>query len=176
MIEKLEIPKKYLFWIILPGVLAGIAAVIASIAVAILAFQMKSDPTIQTSQNNDLTILRQEISFRLEEIRTFLYRDPITAGPFYNATARLTAHGVGISEKYKDAELRTLLFELRQISPEKEKVIIENIQKLFDELSELGPKAPFSEIDPVDAQTLQLAREKFETIESEWQRILENYK
>lgn len=171
--EKLEIPKKYLFWIIFPGILAGIAAVITAIALLILARQMEPNTT---SQNNDLTILHQEISFRIEEIHSFLYQDPITAGPFYNATARQTAHGVGISEKYKDAELRTLLFELEQISPEKEKGTIENIRKLFDELAALGPTAPFSEIDPVDPQNLQAAREKFETIESEWQKILENYK
>lgn len=191
MIEKEDV-KKLKYWIILPGILAGIAAVITSVAIYNLSLQIveinqniatlqksqsQNDTTIQIipNQGKGLTTLHKEISFRIEEIHSILYQDPLTAGPLGNATQRQTAHGVGISEAYIDWELRTLLFELEQVSPDDEKIIIEKIRNLFDEFSNYGPEAPYSVTAPIDTLIIRSAREKFEEIENEWRNLLEKY-
>jgi hypothetical protein len=174
---KEEIRKLY-FWIMLPGILAGVAAVITSIAVLVLVLHPVG--TVQSEQqdiqNQEKDLLHKEINFRLEEIRSLLDREPLLAWQLRSATSRLTAHGVGISEAYVDTELRTLLFELEQISPDDEKVIIEKIRKLFNEFSSSSYEIPASDGALIDPQTAQLARDKFEEIENEWQTLLRKQK
>lgn len=105
-----------------------------------------------------------------------LDQEPMTKGVFYRATAAIGAHGVGISFEFKDWELRTLLFEIEQLTPEENQSYIQNIREWFEELERLGPQAPFSEAEPAEPQNLQLARAKFLQIEREWQNYLERSK
>jgi len=121
----------------------------------------------------DVDVMCKEVNYRLHEIHTFLDQEPINKGAFYNATARSTAHGVGISIKYKDAELKTLLFELELRVPEEDRPDLQHIRVLFEELAELGPQAPFSDGDPADPQNVLLARETLGQIELEWTKFLE---
>ena len=115
MNEKEEIRKLY-FWIILSAVLAGIAALVSSIAVLILVLRpVEVVQSAQQNQEKDLALLHEEITFRFEEIRSLLDHEPLISWQLRNATSSLTSHGVGVSERYIDTELKTLLFELEQI-------------------------------------------------------------
>jgi hypothetical protein len=117
--------------------------------------------------------MHREITFRLNEVRTFLENDPMTKSILHHATARIQAHGVGVSQEFKDWELRTLLFELEGITPQENQCHVQNMRDLFEELASLGPTAPFSEGEPADPQSVRSARDKFEEIEREWQIFLE---
>jgi len=172
MNEKEEIRKLY-FWIILSAVLAGTAAIVSSIAVLILV--LRPVGAVQ-NQDKDLTLLHEEITYRFEEIHSLLDHEPLLSWQLRNATSSLTSHGVGVSEKYIDTELRTLLFELEQISPDDEIASIEKIRTLFNEFSSPSYEIPASDGEVIEPATAQLAREKFAEIENEWQGILRKYK
>jgi hypothetical protein len=189
------------FWTTFVGALAGTATVITAMAVLILALHAAGviSPSIPVFRalppspehpplgltatpyptqaptaplDQDIAKMHMEIDFRLREIRSFLDQEPMTKGNLANATRRSQARGVGISERYKDTQLRTLLFELELAAPEETQHCIQNTRNLFEALAQLAPEAPYSEGTPADPQKVQLARDQFAEIESEWQRCI----
>ena len=124
-----------------------------------------------SEQDQRIARMHEEIILRLREIRKFLYQGQMTNRDLYNGTRRIEAHGVGVSEEFKDTELRTLLFELEQATPAKDQSHVQKIRSLFEELAELAPRAPFGDSDLPEPQRVQSARSKFDQIESEWQRL-----
>jgi hypothetical protein len=136
------------------------------------------DQSIGTPELNDKRslIMQKEISYRLQEIHSLLEQEPMTKGVFSRATGAIRAHGVGISYEFKDWELRTLLFEIEQITREENQSFIRNIRNWFEELERLEPEAPYSEDEPTDPQKVQSAREIFKQIESEWRLFVEQSK
>lgn len=86
---------------------------------------------------------------------------------------RIKTHGVGVSKEFKNTELRTLLFELEQVTNAKYRPYIQRIRSLFEELIKLAPQTPFRDSDPPDPQKVQLAQSKFAQITREWQRLEE---
>lgn len=164
------------FWMILPGILAGVAAIISSIAVLILVLQPRgaaqSEPQEAQNQEKGLTLLHKEITYRFEDMRSALDHEPLLTWQFRHAISGSTLNGVGISERYRDTQLKTLLFEVEQVSPDDEKTTIEEIRKLLDELSTTNYEIPASDGEVIDPEIAQWARDKFAEVEMKWQSIL----
>jgi hypothetical protein len=161
--NKGQIDKKWLIIVVIAVIAAG-----SGVASWLGLFSDICGPSVQDQR---ITIFHQEVTFRLQEIREFLYQDQMTNRDLYNATQRIEAHGVGLSAEFKDTELRTLLFEFEQASPAKNQAHLQNIRSLFEELARLGPPAPFVDSDLPNPQKVQSARIKFEQIEREWQSL-----
>jgi hypothetical protein len=126
-----------------------------------------------SEENQRITKMQEEISFRLNEIHKFLYQDQMTNRNLYNGTKRIEAKGVGVSQEFKEMNLQTLLFEFEQITSVKNQSYIQSIRNLFEELSELAPSVPFTDSDLADVHKVQSARAKFDRIEQLWQRIMQ---
>ena len=101
-----------------------------------------------------------------------LDHDPLLTWQFRRAIKGSTLNGVGISERYRDTQLKTLLFELEQVSPDDEKATIEEIRKLLDELATPNYKIPASDGEVIAPEIAQWARDKFAEVEMKWQSIL----
>jgi len=151
-------------------VMAVIALIAAGAGVAHW-LELFSDMVGPSEQDQRIDRMHEEIIFRLREIRKFLYQGQMTNRDLYNGSRRIEAHGVGVSEEFKDTELRTLLFELEQATPATDQSHVQKIRSLFEELAELAPRAPFGDSDLADPKRVQSARSKFDQIESEWQRL-----
>jgi len=168
--------RKLYFWMILPGILAGVAAIISSIAVLILILQpreaVQSKSQEMQNQEKGITLLHEEITYRFEDMRSSLDHEPLLTWQFRHAIAGSTLNGVGISERYRDTQLKTLLFELEQVSPDDEKAVIEEIRKLLDELAVPNYDIPASDGEVIDPEIAQWARDKFAEVEMKWQSIL----
>lgn len=126
------------------------------------------------AENEHIGLIYEEMDFRLQEIRGLLYKDEVTNRDLYAATMRVEAHGVGISQEFKDIQLRSLLFELEQLETAENREKLKDIRNLFEELAEVAPQAPFVDGDLADLQRVQLAREKFGQIESEFEYLKDN--
>ena len=129
------------------------------------------EPLKPAGHEQRISTLHAEITYRLQEIRTFLYQGQMTNRNLYDGTKRFEAHGVGVSAEFKDAELRTLLFKLAQITPARNRSHVQDMSDLFEELVALAPPAPFTDGDLADPQKVESARSKFNQIEREWQRL-----
>jgi hypothetical protein len=133
--------------------------------------ELFSDIFGPSAQDQRITTLRREITFRLQKIRRLLYQGQITNRDLNKATRLIEAHGVGLSAEFRDTELRTLLFEFEQATSAKNQARVQNIRSLFEELAELAPQAPYVDSDLPNPQQVQSARIKFEQIEREWQSL-----
>lgn len=123
-----------------------------------------------------ITLIQQEVSYRLQAIGALLEQEPLTQGNLYHATTAINAYNINISLEFQHWTLRTLLLSLEQATPEKNRSSLQKIRNGFEELGQLGPQNPFPETEPAAPQKVQAVRDLFNQIEAEWQFFLEQVK